>query len=61
MFGVVALIAFVLAWFFHAAGFHPSAWIDSASMLYLGLAFLAGHLTFGVALPLIRRQPPAAR
>lgn len=44
MFGVIAVILFALAFLFHGFAFNGNAWVDPASMLYLGLVFLALHL-----------------
>lgn len=42
--GIAALILFVLAFLFHGFGFHPSPWLDAASMGWAGLACLTLHL-----------------
>jgi len=51
MFAVIALIIFILALF--------KVHIGSIDLVILGLAFIAAHLAFGVAIPLLppRRQP----
>ena len=49
MFAICALICFVLALF----GVH----IGAIDLVVLGLAFVAAHLAFSIALPWGRRQP----
>jgi hypothetical protein len=51
MFAVIALIIFILALF--------KVHIGSIDLVILGLAFIAAHLAFAVAIPLLppRRQP----
>jgi hypothetical protein len=54
--GVLAVILLAIAWVFHAAGFHPAAWLDWTSLALAGLVCMALHL-LGVwpALPWRRR------
>lgn len=51
MLGVLAVVAFLIAWIFHAAGFHAPAWLNGTSFALAGLAFLALHLVVGSVLP----------
>ena len=44
MFGIAAVILFVLSFLFHGFGFTGNAWVDAVSFLYAGLACLALHL-----------------
>lgn len=62
MFGIIAVILAVIAWIFHAAGFHAGAVLDSVSFALAALVFLALHVTFGWVGPVIarRRNPPVA-
>jgi hypothetical protein len=48
VFGILAIVALAIAFIFHGAGFHGSAWVDWQSFMLLGLVFLALHL-LGVA------------
>lgn len=50
MFGLIALICFILA-LFHAH-------LGSVDLVVLGFVFLAAHLTFGpiIAIPTVRRN-----
>lgn len=48
MLGILAVVAFILAFFFHGAGFTTSAWLDWQSLMLAGLVLLALHL-LGVA------------
>lgn len=48
MLGILAAVAFLLAFLFHGAGFAGSPWLDWESLLLAGLALLALHL-LGVA------------
>lgn len=63
MAAVLALLAFVVAFIFHGAGFNPGAWFNWQGLAVLGLVFVALHLL--AVLPdvaVIRRnrpQPPA--
>lgn len=57
MLGILAVILFALAFFFHGAGFANGPWLDSTSLALLGLVCLALHL-LGVGAGIsIRRQP----
>jgi len=57
--GILALLAFALAFVFHGAGFNPSAWLGWQSMALLGLLLLALHLVAGSGLPVVvRRRAP---
>lgn len=62
MFGVLAVIAFVIAWIFHAAGFHAGAVLDWTSFALAGLVLFSAHVAFGYVGPVIvhRRNPPVA-
>jgi hypothetical protein len=48
MFGILAVIAFGVAFIFHGTGFTGSTWVDWQSFTLAGLVFLALH-TLGVA------------
>lgn len=56
MFGIIAAVAFALAYLLHgfAAG---NEWIGWQALLLAGLFFLALHFVTGVAVPW-RRTPP---
>lgn len=58
MLGILAAVLFGVAFIFHGAGFHGSAWFDSTSLALAGLFCLALHLLgVGAGITLIRRQP----
>lgn len=59
MLGILAALAFALAFIFHGAGFHPGPWIDATSMLYAGLLLLTLHILAGGPLPVVRRSQQA--
>jgi hypothetical protein len=44
VFGILAIVAFAIAFVFHGAAFTGSAWVDWQSFMILGLVFLALHL-----------------
>ena len=44
MCGILAVLAFALAFLFHGFAFKGNVWVDPPSMMYLGLVFLALHL-----------------
>lgn len=59
MAGILALLAFALAFVFHGAGFNANAWLGWQSMALLGLVLLALHLVLGTGLPVVvRRRAP---
>jgi hypothetical protein len=39
--GILALLAFLLAFIFHGAGFNPDSWFNWQGMALLGLILLA--------------------
>jgi hypothetical protein len=48
VFGIIAVVAFGVAFIFHGAGFHGSAWVSWQSFALIGFVFLTLHL-LGVA------------
>lgn len=58
MLGILAVVAFILAWVFHGAGFAPSPWFDSDALTILGLLFLALQLVLPVVRPLVVARRP---
>lgn len=44
MFGLAALVCFILGYVFHGAATITNAWFDPTGMTLAGLAFLALHL-----------------
>lgn len=57
MFGILAVVCFILAVLFHGTGFNPDAWWNWQGVALAGLVFLALHL-LGVAtgLTIVRRS-----
>jgi hypothetical protein len=55
VFGILAIIAFTVAFIFQGTGFTGSAWVDWQSFELAGLAFLALHV-LGVAATLTVRR-----
>jgi hypothetical protein len=43
VFGILAVVAFAIAFVFHGAGFTGSPWVGWQSFMILGLVFLALH------------------
>jgi hypothetical protein len=43
--GLLAFVSFLLAFVFHGFGFHGGSWVSPVSLLYLGLVFLALHVS----------------
>jgi predicted Co/Zn/Cd cation transporter (cation efflux family) len=58
VFGILAVLAFALAFLFHGFRFAGNSWVDPASLAYLGLTFLALHL-LGVGVAVVERIRPA--
>ena len=46
MFGIAAIVAFLLAYLLHGFG-TGNQWVGPAALLYLGLALLAAHVVVG--------------
>jgi len=44
MTGILALLAFALAFVFHAYGFAPNHWFDWTGLVITGLALLTLHM-----------------
>lgn len=54
MFGIAAVVAFILAYLFKGAGFDPSPWFDWQALTVLGLLFLTlSGLGVGPAVPVV--------
>ena len=57
MFGILALVCFVLAVLFHGTGFDPNAWLNWTGVALAGLAFLTLHLLgVAVGMPVVVRR-----
>lgn len=44
MFGIAALVSFIVAVVFHGTHTAPNIWLDPTSLMMAGLAFLTAHL-----------------
>lgn len=54
MFGIAALVCFIIGFVFHGSAAVTNAWFDPTSLLLAGLAFLTLHL-MGYGASWIRR------